>query len=90
MRLTLNVKCAKICTVERARKGGAKLKYRLREIRESKGITQEELANKSGITRTTIWKLETGDDEVSTTKTLLSLAKALECSISDFFYDENA
>ena len=71
-------------------RGGAKLKYRLREIRESKGITQEELANKSGITRTTIWKLETGDDEVSTTKTLLSLAKALECSISDFFSDENA
>ena len=66
------------------------MRYRLREIRESKGMTQEELAEKSGVTRTTIWKLETGDDEVSTTKTLLSLAKALDCSVGDFFSDDDA
>ena len=66
------------------------MKYRLRELRKSKGMTQEELSDKSGVTRTTIWKLETGEEEVSTTKTLLSLAKALECSVGDFFYDDDA
>ena len=66
------------------------MKYRLRELRKAKGMTQEELSDKSGVTRTTIWKLETGEEEVSTTKTLLSLAKALECSVGDFFYDDNA
>ena len=70
-------------------KGGGELKYRLRELRKAKGMTQEELSDKSGITRTTIWKLETGDEEVSTTKTLLSLAKALECSVGDFFSDQS-
>ena len=65
------------------------MKYRLRELRKAKGMTQEELSDKSGITRTTIWKLETGDEEVSTTKTLLSLAKALECSVGDFFSDQS-
>lgn len=65
------------------------MKLRLRELRKSKGMTQEELSDKSGVTRTTIWKLETGEEEVSTTKTLLSLAKALDCSVGDFF-DNNA
>ena len=35
------------------------------------------------------WNEETGEEEVSTTKTLLSLAKALDCSVGDFF-DNNA
>jgi transcriptional regulator with XRE-family HTH domain len=70
-------------------RGGYELKLRLRELRKSKGMTQEELSDKSGVTRTTIWKLETGEEEVSTTKTLLSLAKALDCSVGDFF-DNNA
>ena len=65
------------------------MKLRLRELRRSKGMTQEELSDKSGVTRTTIWKLETGEEEVSTTKTLLSLAKALDCNVGDFF-DNNA
>lgn len=89
--MTLCVKYAKICTVGQTNeRGGYALKYRLRELRKAKGMTQEELSDKSGVTRTTIWKLETGEEEVSTTKTLLSLAKALECSVGDFFYDDNA
>ena len=59
--------------------------YRIKEIRESKGISQTELSQRSGITRTTIWKLETGEDEVTTTTTLKAIAEALEVSVADLF-----
>ena len=59
--------------------------YRIREIRESKGMTQAELCDKSGITRATIWKLETGDNEVTTSRTLLKIADALGVSVGELF-----
>ena len=59
--------------------------YRIREIRESKGMSQAELCEKSGITRTTIWKLELGEDEVTTSKTLLKIAEALEVPVGELF-----
>lgn len=62
-----------------------KVGYRIREIRESKGMTQAELCEKSGITRTTIWKLELGEDEVTTSKTLLKIADALGVTIGELF-----
>ncbi len=34
---------------------------KIRELRESKGLTQEELAAKAGVTRKTIFNLETGN-----------------------------
>ena len=62
------------------------MQYRIREIRESKGISQTELADKAGVTRATIWKLETGEDKVTTTKTLLKIAEALEVDAKELFY----
>lgn len=62
--------------------------FRIKEIRESKGITQTELSEKSGITRTTIWKLETGAEEVTTSRTLAKIADALNVSIADLFLSE--
>lgn len=62
--------------------------YRIKEVREQKGITQQELAEKSGIARATIWKLETGSSEVTTTKTLVALAKALGVSVEDIFFTD--
>ena len=59
--------------------------YKIREIRESKGMSQAELCEKSGITRTTIWKLELGEDEVTTSKTLLKIAEALEVPVGELF-----
>ena len=61
------------------------MKYRVKEIREEKGITQLELAEKSGVTRATIWKLETGESEVTTTKTLVSIAEALGVTVGELF-----
>ena len=61
------------------------MQYKIRELRESKNMTQSELAEKSGVARATIWKLETGDDEVTTTKTLTKIADALETTVDALF-----
>lgn len=59
--------------------------YRLREERRKVRMTQEELAEKSGISRVTISLLETHDEKTASTKTLLRLANALELPISRLF-----
>lgn len=62
-----------------------KVGYRIREIRENLGMSQAELCEKSGITRATIWKLETKDDEVTTSSTLLKIADALGVTVGELF-----
>ncbi len=60
--------------------------YKVKEVRESRGMTQDELAKKSGVSRATIASIESvNSDAVTTTKTLLQIAAALECKISDIF-----
>ena len=66
------------------------MKFRIREIREQIGITQEELSAKSGVSRATIWALECGDNKVTTTKTLLNIATALGVSLDDLFLASDA
>jgi transcriptional regulator with XRE-family HTH domain len=61
------------------------VQFRIRELRERVGITQEELSTKSGVSRATIWALERGEDKVTTTKTLLNLANALGVQMDDLF-----
>lgn len=61
------------------------VQFRIRELRERVGITQEELSAKSGVSRATICALECGDDKVTTTKTLLNLANALGVQMDDLF-----
>lgn len=57
----------------------------LATIRAEKGLTQGELAKKAGISRTIINQLETGAREVTTSKTMLKIARALETPIADIF-----
>ena len=59
----------------------------LKEIRMSRGISQEELERRSGISRVTISMLETGKQKNVTIKTLTSLALALGVTVSDFFLE---
>ena len=59
--------------------------YRIKEIRENLGMSQSELSEKSGITRATIWRLETGENEVTTSKTLVKIAEALGVTVADLF-----
>lgn len=62
------------------------MKNRLREIREEKGISQEELSEKSGVSRTTISELETEKREVTTNITLNKIATALGEKVSNIFF----
>lgn len=48
-------------------------------------MSQAELARQSGISRVTIWALETGKQQVTTTDTLQSIAKTLNIRIEDIF-----
>lgn len=61
--------------------------YRVKEIREEKKLTQEELSKKSGVSRTIISAIESGKEEVTTTtKTLLKIAKALDTTVDAIFF----
>ncbi len=64
--------------------------YRIREIRENLGITQAELAEKAGLARATVWKLEVEDDVVTTTKTLERIADVLGVDLKDLFLPQDA
>ena len=62
------------------------MKNKLKEIREKQGISQEELAEKSEVSRTTISELETEKKEVTTNITLEKIANALGLKVSDIFF----
>jgi transcriptional regulator with XRE-family HTH domain len=59
--------------------------YRIKEIREARGMSQLELSEKTGLARATIWRLETGEEETTTTKTLLKIADALGVTVGALF-----
>ncbi|MCO6541590.1 MAG: helix-turn-helix transcriptional regulator [Lactobacillus sp.] len=60
----------------------------LRQYRVSKGLTQAELAKRAGVSRTIISGLESGTSKVTTTETLLKLAKGLGTTVEDIFFDK--
>lgn len=64
------------------------MRYRIRELREAMKMTQEELADKSGVSRGTISALENGSMRNTTSKTLLKLAQALNTSVDRIFFTE--
>ena len=62
----------------------------LRELRKAAGLSQVELAKKSGISRTTISFLENNAEKRTTTTTLNCLAQALGVTADVFFQPERA
>lgn len=60
--------------------------YRIREVREAQRMTQEELAEKSGVSRGTISALENGTMRNTGSKTLLKLAEALGVTVDTIFF----
>ena len=60
--------------------------YKIKEVREKQGITQEELSNKSGVSRAISASLENDDNASTTTKTLSKIAQALGVPVSQIFF----
>lgn len=58
---------------------------RLAELRQNAGLTISQLAQRSGITRQTIYRLESDEENVANTNTLCALADALGVDVSAFF-----
>lgn len=63
------------------------MQYKVKELRVARGMTQEELSKKSGVSRQIISNLENNDVAVTSTNTLSRIAKALDANISDIFLD---
>lgn len=57
------------------------MRYKIREIRKSQRMTQAELAEKSGVSRVTICTLEKKKDRITTSETLIRIARALDVSV---------
>lgn len=60
--------------------------YRVKEIREERKMTQEQLEEKSGISRQTISAIENNRVKNVSAGTLIALATALGTSIDDLFF----
>ena len=65
-----------------------KLHEKIYSQRKLKGFSQEELAEKSGISRATISMLENDVTKEVMTSTLRALADALETTVTDLFFAE--
>lgn len=61
------------------------LKNRVKEFREEAGMTQDELAKKSGISRTMISQLETDQKTDCKVSTLFAIAEVLQKPVSEIF-----
>ena len=61
------------------------LKNRIKEVRQNKGFSQEELANLVGVSRNTISSIETGQFS-PTAKLALILCIALDEKFENLFY----
>jgi len=59
------------------------LAKRVKEYRRQKGLTQQKLAEKTGLSFNTITKIEQGIGDSPTLKTLVKLADALGVSIDE-------
>lgn len=62
--------------------------YKIKELRELKGMSQDELAKKSSVSRTTISGLESGSIANTTASTISKIAEALEVQVSDIFFNK--
>lgn len=61
---------------------------KLKELREKKGWSQEDLAKHSQVSRVTISNLETGKQQNITSDTLMKLSSALEEPLDAFLLPE--
>ncbi len=60
-----------------------KLAKRIKELRKEKNFTQDELAFRAGIGRSTLGNIETAQNDITFSK-LNKIARAFELSLSEF------
>lgn len=60
--------------------------FKIADLRKKKGMTQEELAEKSGVSRATICSIENGKNKGVSASTLTKLAEALGVKTEKIFY----
>lgn len=63
--------------------------YKIKEVRLKTGLTQEELAEKSGVSRATISALENGTARSVMSGTLVKLASALGVPVDEIFFADS-
>lgn len=61
---------------------------KIKELRENLRMSQQELAEKSGVSRGTISSLESGYEKNSNYKTLKAIANVLNTTVDGLFLDE--
>jgi len=61
------------------------IKNRLKELRTERGISQEKLVEMTGISRTTLSKIENNEEVNVNTRTIAKLAEAFEVEPSEIF-----
>lgn len=61
------------------------IKNRLKEFRELRGISQEELSERSGLSRTTISKIENNEEINVNIKTVAKIAAVFDAAPSEIF-----
>ena len=62
--------------------------YKIAEFRKKMGMTQEQLAKQSGVSRQTIISLETNAEYNVKSSTLLKIASALHTTVHDLFLSD--
>lgn len=62
------------------------MKNRIEAVRKKKNMTQAELAEKSGVSRTIISGLESGRVKNTTAETLIKIASALDAKVDAIFF----
>ena len=61
------------------------MKNRLKEVREERGISQEKLAEMTGLSRTTLSKIENNEAVNVNTRTIVKIADVFGLNPSDIF-----
>lgn len=62
--------------------------HKLKIFRLQRNMTQEELSERSGVSRQTISSIENEGVGAATTKTLAKLAEALETTVGELFFKD--
>lgn len=61
------------------------MKNKLKELREERGISQEKLAEMTGLSRTTLSKIENNEEVNVNTRTIVKIADVFDLNPSDIF-----